>query len=151
MSILSNLSSPKSSFRKKRIGRGGGSGWGTTAAKGYKGQKARSGGGVPATFEGGQMPIWQRLPKFGFTNVFKKEFNIIYLSSLDSFDSEVTPDLLLKAKLVDSKNPIKVLSNGGIKKALHVKAHKFSKPAIALIEKAGGKAEVIKFVRSRAC
>lgn len=148
MSILSNLHSPKSTFRKKRVGRGGGSGWGTTAARGYKGQKARSGGGVPATFEGGQMPIWQRLPKFGFTNVFKKEFNIVYLSYLDGFNGEVNPDLLLKAGLADGKRPVKILSNGGIKKALHVKAHKFSKPAIALIEKVGGKVEVVDFVRS---
>ena len=148
MSILGNLSSPKASFRKKRVGRGSGSGWGTTAARGYKGQKARSGGGVPARFEGGQMPLWQRLPKFGFTNVFRKEFNVVYLCLLEKFDSEVNPEMLLKNNLVDSKRPIKVLSNGGINKALHVKAHKFSKSAKALVEKAGGKAEVVSFAKS---
>ena len=148
MSILGNLSSPKASFRKKRVGRGPGSGWGTTAARGYKGQKARSGGGVPARFEGGQMPLWQRLPKFGFTNVFRKEFNIVYLCLLEKFDSEVNPEMLFKNNLADNKRPIKVLSNGGINKALHVKAHKFSKSAKALIEKAGGKIEVINFVKS---
>ena len=147
MSILSNLSNSKASSRKKRVGRGPGSGWGTTAARGYKGQKARSGGGVPARFEGGQMPLWQRLPKFGFTNVFKKEFNIVSLCLLEKFDSEVNPEILFSHNLADNKRPIKVLSNGGINKALHIKAHKFSKSAKALIEKAGGKAEVINFVK----
>ena len=149
MSMLSNLQKPKSFSKRKRVGRGSGSGWGTTAARGYKGQKARSGGGVSSTFEGGQMPIWQRLPKFGFTNVFKKKFNIVNLSDLEEFDREVTPDLLAEANLIDKRLPTKVLANGVIKKALDIKAHKFSKSAKQKIEKVGGKWTELEFKKAK--
>jgi len=144
MSILSNLRPAKGAERKdtKRRGRGLGSGWGGTAGKGNKGQKARAGGRVRRGFEGGQMPLYRRLPKFGFTNKFRVEYNVVNLNVLSRFDGTVTPESLHEARAVGS-GLVKVLGHGKITKALTVKAHKFSESAKAAIEKAGGKAEVI--------
>jgi len=130
----------------KRVGRGTGSGLGRNAGKGEKGQKARSGGGVRPGFEGGQMPLYRRLPKRGFTNIFAKEFSILNIDRLNIFEdgTEVTPELLLEMKIVKkAKNGVKILGNGELQKKLTVKAAKFSKVAIEKIEAAGGKVEVI--------
>ena len=130
----------------KRIGRGHGSGNGKTAGKGNKGQNARSGGGVALGFEGGQTPIWRRLPKRGFTNFTRKEYSIVNVELLNRFEegTEVTPELLKQAGLVRKElDGIKILGVGELQKKLTVKANKFSKSAVEAIEKAGGKAEVI--------
>lgn len=131
--------------RVNRVGRGTGSGSGKTAGKGHKGQLARSGGGKGPGFEGGQTPLQRRLPKRGFTSVFKKEYAIINIDDLNSFDAgtEVTPELLKNSGLVKGQLDIKVLGNGVLEKALTVKAQKFSKAAVEKIEAAGGKVEVI--------
>lgn len=129
-----------------RVGRGQGSGNGKTAGKGHKGQKARSGGMNKLGFEGGQTPLARRLPKHGFTNYTRKEYAIVNVCQLNKFDNdvEVTPALLKQAGIVkDFKDGIKILGEGELEKKLVVKAHKFSESAIAVIEKAGGKAEVI--------
>ncbi len=129
-----------------RVGRGPGSGNGKTAGKGHKGQKARSGGLGKLGFEGGQTPLARRLPKRGFTNFNRKEYAIINLTQLNNFQdgSEVTPAILKEMGLVkNAKDGIKVLGEGELEKKLTVKANKFSKSAVALIEKAGGTAEVI--------
>lgn len=131
----------------KRLGRGTGSGLGKTSGKGHKGQWARSGGGVRIGFEGGQMPLTRRLPKRGFTNNWRKEYSVINIGDLECFDNgaTVTPELVFEMGLAADKGNagLKVLSDGTLTKQLTVKAHKFSKSAIANIEKAGGKAEVI--------
>lgn len=130
----------------KRVGRGTGSGLGRNAGKGEKGQKARSGGGVRPGFEGGQMPLYRRLPKRGFTNIFAKEYVELNVDRLNIFDNgtEVTPELLLEKKVVSKlKDGVKILGNGNLEKSLTVKATKFSKSAAEKIEAAGGKAEVI--------
>lgn len=133
-----------STHSKKRIGRGNGSGWGGTAGKGHKGQKARSGGRVRKGFEGGQTPLMRRLPKFGFTNAqFKTDYTIINLSDLSKYGKEVSPEVLVKAGSLRKNGLLKVLGNGKIESAITVKAHKFSKAAQEAIEKAGGKIEVI--------
>ena len=132
---------------KKRVGRGIGSGLGKTSGKGHKGQNARSGGGVRPGFEGGQIPLFRRLPKRGFTNArFKTEYAVINLSDLNRFEdgAVVTPELLKEMGLVKNQlDGIKVLGNGTLEHKLTVKAHKFSKRALEEIEKLGGKAEVI--------
>ncbi len=131
---------------RKRKGRGIGSGLGKTSGKGHKGQKARSGGGVRIGFEGGQMPLYRRIPKRGFTNIFRKEYAIINISDLDIFENgtEVTPELLKEIGLVkNTKSGIKILGNGELTKQLTVKAHKFSKTAADRITASGGKVEVI--------
>ena len=132
---------------KKRVGRGIGSGNGKTAGKGHKGQNARSGGGVRPGFEGGQLPLFRRLPKRGFSNAkFKTVYAVINLSDLEKFekDAVVTPELLHEMGLVKNQlDGIKVLGNGTLTKKLVVKAHKFSSSAKAKIEELGGKAEVI--------
>jgi large subunit ribosomal protein L15 len=140
--------SPAEGSRKspKRVGRGTGSGLGRNAGKGEKGQKARSGGGVRPGFEGGQMPLYRRLPKRGFTNIFAKEYSILNIDRLNIFEdgTEVTPELLLEMKIVKkAKNGVKILGNGELQKKLTVKAAKFSKVAAEKIEAAGGKVEVI--------
>jgi large subunit ribosomal protein L15 len=130
----------------KRIGRGIGSGLGKTSAKGHKGQKARSGGGKGPAFEGGQTPLQRRLPKRGFTNIFKRELIEVSLEKLNKFDNgtEVTPELLLESGIIKKLGDgVKVLGNGELSKKLTVKSNSFSKSAIAKIESAGGKAEVI--------
>jgi large subunit ribosomal protein L15 len=130
----------------KRVGRGIGSGLGKTAAKGHKGQKARSGGGKGPAFEGGQTPLQRRLPKRGFTNHFKRDIVEVSLEKLNHFDNgtEVTPQLLFETGIINHLGDgVKVLGNGDLKKKLIIKGTSFSKSAIAKIEKAGGKIEVI--------
>jgi large subunit ribosomal protein L15 len=136
-----------STKRRKVVGRGRGSGHGTTAGRGGKGQTARTGSSIPAWFEGGQMPLIRRLPKRGFTNIFKKEYSIINVKSLERFEpgQEVTLALLLSSRLIRSRNDgVKVLGTGVLTKALTVHAHKFSQSATTKIEAAGGKVQVIK-------
>lgn len=131
---------------RKRVGRGMASGHGKTSGKGHKGQNARSGGGVRPGFEGGQTPLFQRLPKRGFTNINRKEYAIVNLDALNRFDenTEITPELLVEAGVVSKvKSGIKVLGNGSVDKKLNVKAHKFSNAAKEAIEAAGGKIEVV--------
>ncbi|MDS9472023.1 50S ribosomal protein L15 [Sporosarcina pasteurii] len=131
---------------RKRIGRGIGSGYGKTSGKGHKGQNARSGGGVRLGFEGGQTPLFQRLPKRGFTNVNRKDYAVVNLDKLNLFDegTEVTPELLLELGVVSkAKSGIKILGNGKLEKKLTVRAHKFSATAKEAIEQAGGQTEVI--------
>ena len=131
---------------RNRVGRGQGSGNGKTAGRGSKGQKQRSGGGVRLGFEGGQTPLFQRLPKRGFTNINRKEFAIVNLDTLNKFDegTEVTPELLIETGVVsNAKSGIKILGNGELTKKLTVKAHKFSASAKEAIENAGGQTEVV--------
>ena len=134
-------------FTKKRVGRGIGSGLGKTSGKGHKGQNARSGGGVRQGFEGGQLPLFRRLPKRGFSNaMFKTRYAVINLSDLNKFEdgAVVTPELLSEMGLVKKQlDGIKVLGNGKLEKKLVVRAHRFSDVAKEQIEKLGGKAEVI--------
>ena len=132
--------------QRNRVGRGIGSGNGKTAGKGHKGQNARSGGGVRPGFEGGQNPLFRRLPKRGFTNINRKEYAIVNLDALNRFEdgAEVTPALLLETGVVSNeKAGIKVLGNGTLNVKLTVKAHKFSASAKEAIENAGGSIEVI--------
>ena len=132
---------------RKRVGRGVGSGLGKTSGRGHKGQNARSGGGVRPGFEGGQLPLFRRLPKRGFKNaLFKVRYAVINLSDLDKFEdgAVVTPELLKEMGLIKKQlNGVKVLGNGTLTKKLTVKANKFSDAALREIEKIGGKAEVI--------
>lgn len=137
---------PGSKQEPKRKGRGIGSGNGKTAGKGHKGQNARSGGGVRPGFEGGQNPLYRRVPKRGFNNPFRKEYAIVNLDELNSFaaGSEVTPEILKEKGIVkNSLSGIKILGNGEIKVQLTVKANKFSQSAVEKIQAAGGKTEVI--------
>ena len=131
---------------RKRVGRGIGSGTGKTAGKGHKGQNARSGGGVRLGFEGGQTPLFRRLPKRGFTNINRKEYAIVNLDALNRFEdgTEVTPELLIETGVVSNERAgIKILAKGKVEKKLTVKAHKFSSAAKEAIEAAGGQTEVI--------
>lgn len=131
---------------KKRLGRGTASGQGKSAGKGQKGQNARTGGGVRVGFEGGQMPLYRRLPKVGFTNIFRREYAVVNLGDLDVFENGavVTVEALKEAGLVKAmKSGVKILGTGEITKSLTVQAHKFSKTAAEKITAAGGKVEVI--------
>ncbi len=131
---------------KKRVGRGTGSGHGTTAGRGMNGQNSRSGGGVRPGFEGGQMPLFRRIPKRGFNNKFKKQWTIVNVELLNDFEdgTEITPDVLLQTGVVSKiEYGIKILGDGELNKKLTVKANKFTQSAISKIEAAGGKAEVI--------
>ncbi|MCM3125767.1 50S ribosomal protein L15 [Mesobacillus sp. AQ2] len=131
---------------RKRLGRGIGSGQGKTAGKGHKGQNARSGGGVRPGFEGGQTPLFRRLPKRGFTNINRKEYAVVNLDSLNVFEdgTEVTPELLIETGLVKKELAgVKILAKGSLEKKLTVKAHKFSSAAEEAIKAAGGQTEVI--------
>jgi len=144
---LHNLS-PKKGSRKdrKRIGRGPGSGSGKTAGRGHKGQLSRSGHTFRRNFEGGQMPLVRRLPKRGFTNIFRKEFAIVNVGQLDRFPtgSEVTPEVLIAEGVVSQvRDGVKILGDGSLSRKLTVRAHKFSKKAQEVIEAAGGTCEVI--------
>lgn len=147
MKLHSMYANPGSTKERKRVGRGSGSGLGKTSGKGHKGQNARSGGGVRPGFEGGQLPLYRRLPKRGFSNAkFKVEYAVINLSDLNKFenDSVITPELLKEMGIVKNQlDGIKVLGNGTLEKKLTVKANKFSARALEQIEKLGGKAEVI--------
>ncbi len=130
----------------KRVGRGHGSGWGKTAGKGHKGQKARSGGGVRPGFEGGQMPLQRRVPKRGFNNIFAKEIVAVNLSTLNRFEDGTVVDIqaLLDKGIVKNRfDGVKILGNGNLNKKLEVKATAFSASAKEKIEAAGGKAEVV--------
>ena len=133
--------------RRKIVGRGRGSGLGKTSGKGHKGQNARSGGGVRPVFEGGQTPLYRRLPKRGFSNYeFKTTYAVINVSDLNRFDNGtvVSPALLKEVGLVKNQlDGIKVLGNGKLEKKLTVQAHKFSKTAVEKIEKSGSKIEVM--------
>jgi len=144
---LHNLKPSEGSRKnRKRVGRGTATGQGTTAGRGMNGQNSRSGGGTRPGFEGGQMPLYRRLPKRGFTNIFQKEYAIVNLDSLNDFDEneEVTVELLLDRKIIRKKlDGVKILGKGEINKKLTVKANKFSKTAKEKIEAVGGKAEVI--------
>ncbi len=133
---------------RKRLGRGIGSGLGKTSGKGHKGQNARSGGGVRPGFEGGQMPLFRRLPKRGFTNVFAKEFATINIEDLNRFENGtvISPEVLFESGLVKrgkAVDGVKILGNGELNVKLTVQAQKFTKTAIEKIESAGGKVEVI--------
>jgi large subunit ribosomal protein L15 len=132
--------------QRNRVGRGIGSGNGKTAGRGHKGQNSRSGGGVRPGFEGGQNPLYRRLPKRGFTNPTRKEYTIVNLDTLNRFEegTTVTPALLLETGVIKSlRDGIKILGNGDVNVKLSVQAHKFSQTALEKIESAGGKAEVI--------
>ena len=137
---------PGASRAPKRKGRGQGSGQGTTAGRGMNGQKSRSGGGVRLGFEGGQMPLYRRIPKRGFTNIWRKEPEIVNIEDLNRFEegTEITAEILRDNGLIKKADKgLKILGNGKLEKKLTVKADKFSKSAAEAIEKAGGKAEVI--------
>ena len=134
-------------FRKKIVGRGSGSGSGKTSGRGQKGQNARSGGGVSPVFEGGQLPLYRRLPKRGFSNHdFKTVYAVVNLSDLNVFnDGDVVTPALLKEKGIVKKqlDGIKVLGNGSLEKKITIQAHRFSSSALRKIEESGSKAEVI--------
>ena len=144
---LSNLRPPKGAkHSKKRVGRGQGSGNGKTAGRGHKGAKSRSGFKSKRGFEGGQMPLHRRVPKRGFHNPFREEFEVVNLDTLaDRFEAgvDVTPDLMRERGLVGRERRVKVLARGEIGKALTVRAHKFSGKAAEKIQAAGGRAEVL--------
>lgn len=133
-----------SRFPKKRRGRGDATGLGGTAGKGHKGQKARTGGRVRRGFEGGQMPLHRRMPKFGFNNIFRVSYNVVNLDDISKLTGEINPEVLRAAGLVTSPGPIKVLGGGKVSRALTVQANKFSAAAKIAIEAAGGKTEEIK-------
>ncbi len=137
---------PGSNKNRKRLGRGTATGQGKTAGRGQDGQKSRSGGSVRPGFEGGQMPLYRRIPKRGFKNIFKTEYAEVNVETLNKFedDTEITPELLKSTGIIRKElDGVKVLGNGEISKKLTVKAHKFSKTAVEKIEAAGGKVEVI--------
>ena len=141
MLTLANLSPREGSTKqRKRLGRGPGSGHGKTAGRGHKGFKSRSGSGVKPGFEGGQMPLQRRLPKRGFTNIFKKEYTIISLSQLELLDNNnpITVETLVTAGLVKPNKLVKVLANGEINQSINLQVDKISKTAQLKIEAAGG-------------
>ena len=142
---LSNIRAPKkASEKRKRVGRGMGSGMGKTSTRGHKGQRSRSGSRMIRGFEGGQMPLHRRMPKRGFTNIFRQEYNIVNLDRLAALgETTITPEVLRRAGVISTKHPVKVLGNGELSVALTVQAHKFSKSAQEKITKAGGKFEVL--------
>ena len=142
---LSNVHAPKrASDKKKRVGRGMGSGMGKTSTRGHKGQRSRSGSRMMRGFEGGQMPLHRRLPKRGFANIFRTEYTIVSLERLAALgESAITPEVLRKAGMVKGKSLIKILGDGELQSPLSVQAHKFSKSAQEKITKAGGKFEVL--------
>lgn len=129
---------------KKRLGRGPGSGLGKTAGRGEKGQRSRSGSSLRVGFEGGQMPLVRRVPKRGFTNIFRVEYSVVNLHQLAGLEGEVTPELLREKRLVRSRRPVKILGEGDAPQGLTVKAHKFSRTAREKIEAAGGRCEELR-------
>ena len=143
---LSTLRAPKAAnSNKKRVGRGMGSGMGKTSTRGHKGQRSRSGSRMMRGFEGGQMPLHRRLPKRGFTNIFRTEYTVVNVEQLGKLgEKNITLETLKSAGLVNGKNPlVKVLGNGELTSAITVQAHKFSKSAQEKIERAGGKVVVL--------
>jgi large subunit ribosomal protein L15 len=152
---LNNIKAPKgSTHKKKRVGRGPGSGLGKTSGRGHKGQKSRSGYSAKTGFEGGQMPLHRRLPKRGFTNIFKKQWIEISLAKLEaSFNAgdEITPDILHQRGLIKkAKHDLVILGNGDLSKSLTISAHRFTKAAREKIEKAGGTVTEVKKVEAAA-
>lgn len=132
--------------KKKRIGSGPGSGHGKTATKGHKGQNSRSGGGVPPWFEGGQMPLQRRIPKRGFTNIFKKNYQVVNVESLNRFEAgtKITRGTLIEAGLVKKASlPVKILGRGELKVALDIEVDAVSRKALELIRKAGGSVSLV--------
>ena len=142
---LSNIHAPKkATTKRKRVGRGMGSGMGKTSTRGHKGQRSRTGSRMIRGFEGGQMPLHRRMPKRGFTNIFRKEYSIVSVERLAELgESTINPDVLRKAGVIKTKNPVKILGDGELKTAITVSAHKFSKSAQEKITKAGGKFEIL--------
>jgi len=146
MITLSSLkNNPGARKNPKRVGRGSGSGWGKTCGRGQKGQKSRSGGKPHPWFEGGQMPLQRRLPKRGFTNIFKKSYDLVNLKTLAGLkvDGALTPQVLKEKGLVRDIGAVKVLGDGELTGAIEIHAHKFSQSALQKIEKSGGKAIVL--------
>jgi large subunit ribosomal protein L15 len=142
---LSNIHAPKkATTKRKRVGRGMGSGMGKTSTRGHKGQRSRTGSRMIRGFEGGQMPLHRRMPKRGFTNIFRKEYSIVSIDRLAELgETTITPEVLRKAGVIKTKHPVKVLGDGELTVALTVSAHKFSKTAQEKITKAGGRVEVL--------
>jgi large subunit ribosomal protein L15 len=142
---LSSIRAPKKATeKKKRVGRGMGSGMGKTSTRGHKGQRSRSGSRLLRGFEGGQMPLHRRIPKRGFKNIFREEYSVVNLDRLAELgETEITPEVLKKAGVINGKAPVKILGNGELKGAITIHAHKFSKSAQDKITKAGGKFEVL--------
>jgi len=138
---------PGATRSRKRVGRGPGSGHGKTAGRGSKGQKSRSGYRHLRGFEGGQMPLHRRVPKRGFTNIFRTVYDVVNLSDLERFDAgeSVTPEKLAERRLARGRRPVKILGDGDLAKPLTVSAHKFSASARSRIEAAGGSCEVLNF------
>jgi large subunit ribosomal protein L15 len=150
---LSTVKAPKgANSNKKRVGRGMGSGMGKTSTRGHKGQRSRSGSRMMRGFEGGQMPLHRRVPKRGFNNIFRQEYQIVNLETLATLgQKEVTPESLHEAGAIrKAAEPVKILGDGELKQALVVRAHKFSKSAEEKITKAGGKVHVIGAVEAPA-
>ena len=146
LSINTLRPAPGANRKTKRVGRGMGSGHGKTATRGYNGQHSRSGSSMRPGFEGGQMPLYRRLPKRGFNNIFHKEYVVVNLEKLSSFEdgAKIDPAMLRDNGIIKNlKEDIKILGDGEIAKAIHVRAHKFSKSAVEKIQKAGGSIEVI--------
>jgi len=142
---LSSVRAPKkASEKRKRVGRGMGSGMGKTSTRGHKGQRSRSGSRLLRGFEGGQMPLHRRLPKRGFTNIFRQEYNIVNLEKLAAIgETTITPEVLRKAGVIKTERRVKILGDGELSIPLTIKAHRFSKSAQEKITKAGGKFEVL--------
>ncbi len=146
MKLYNLCPAPKSVKKRKRLGRGCSSGHGFTSGRGSKGQNSRSGGGVRPGFEGGQMPLYRRVPKRGFTSIFKKNYNIINISRLNIFEDG---DVVTQKELIDKglikkiRHGVKILAKGSLNKKLTIKANKFSQKAINEIESVGGKIEVV--------
>ena len=143
---LSELkSAPGSRKSRKRVGRGMGSGTGKTSGRGQKGQKSRSGGNPHPWFEGGQMPLYRRLPKRGFTNIFRKEYEIVNLAQLAGLEMKnpITPEIMKEKGMIRKIGSVKILGNGELSGAVTVHAQKFSRSAMDKIEKSGGKAITI--------
>jgi large subunit ribosomal protein L15 len=136
---------PGATRPRKRVGRGPGSGHGKTAGRGHKGQKSRSGYRHQRGFEGGQMPLHRRVPKRGFTNIFRVEYDVVNIGALDAFEAgdSITPAKLAERRLAHGRRPVKILGDGKLAKALTVSAHKFSASARSSIEAAGGRCEVL--------
>jgi large subunit ribosomal protein L15 len=146
LSINTLKPAPGANKKNKRVGRGMGSGHGKTATRGYNGQMSRAGASVRPGFEGGQMPLYRRLPKRGFKNIFRKDYIAINVEMLDCFESgaQIDPVMLRDHGIIKNlRGEIKILGNGDLTKSVNVRAHKFSKSAIEKIQKAGGTAEVI--------
>ena len=146
MNELSKLQTPEGSTRdRKRVGRGTGSGLGKTCGKGHKGQRSRSGSGIRIGFEGGQMPLFRRLPKRGFKNPFKKTYSVVNLRDLARFEAgtEIGPAQLERAGLADKGRQVKLLGDGDLSISLTLRVHKASKSAVEKVQAAGGTVEVI--------